>query len=148
MGAGAWKPQGKVMYQVSTRACSVQEAIRRKVEERQDSIMKMQERTYKKFQNEVKKFLSTAEREAAEKYLNLWGNRLAGVKQTRNDIYLKVCLLTVRIDRAVSLSAAAISKVDLSSWKQAQQLYTRPDAYGRLVLPCGGAGGGASAAGT
>ena len=53
--------------------------------------MRMPDRTYKKFQNEVKKFLSTAEREAADKYLNLWGNRLAGVKQTRNDIYLKVC---------------------------------------------------------
>lgn len=72
--------------------------------------MKMQERTYKKFQNEVKKFLSTAEREAAEKYLNLWGTRLAGVKQTRNDIYLKVRLHIIHGGGAVHRRAVAVSE--------------------------------------
>lgn len=50
----------------------------------------MPERIYKKFQNEVKKYLSAAEREAQDKYCTLWGNRLAGVRHVRGEIYTKV----------------------------------------------------------
>lgn len=69
---------------------ALQKQLRAKVEKRQAVIMNMPERNYKKFQNEVKKYLSGAEREAQDKYCALWGNRLAGVRHIRGEIYTKV----------------------------------------------------------
>ena len=66
-----------------------------KVERRQHIINQMPERNYKKFQNEVKKYLSAAEREAQDKYCALWGNRLAGVRHIRGEIYTKVRYMIV-----------------------------------------------------
>lgn len=70
----------------------LQRQLRQKVERRQQVINQMPERIYKKFQNEVKKYLSAAEREAQDKYCALWGNRLAGVRHVRGEIYTKVLI--------------------------------------------------------
>lgn len=68
----------------------MQRQLRHKVERRQAVINSMPDRMYKKFQNEVKKYLSAAEREAQDKYCTLWGNRIAGVRHVRGEIYTKV----------------------------------------------------------
>jgi hypothetical protein len=68
----------------------LQRQLRQKVERRQATINQMPERNYKKFQNDVRKYLSAAEREAHDKYCALWGNRLAGVRHVRGEIYTKV----------------------------------------------------------
>jgi hypothetical protein len=60
------------------------------VERRQEEINQMQDRIYKKFQTEVKRFLVAAEKQAADRHAALWGARLTGVKNIRSDIYVKV----------------------------------------------------------
>lgn len=58
--------------------------VRGRVEQQQREVMAMNDRVYKKFQGDCKKFLIDADRITQRTYVELWGERVAAVKDCRS----------------------------------------------------------------